>query len=297
MTADGPATIASPRRASAGVLPGALVVTSEADLSRRMGDAKSSIVGRLLTVVLLLSTLAACATQADLQQLRRDQRAVRSQLADTRASVEGVQRDLAALRGKLDEARHASRGGQGMGGRLDSLDARVAALEQGRTGTAPTDTSTVPTDAGAVPAPAPSPAPARTEASDLAREEAQATPEDYRRALAFVRQNEYDRAVQLLREFLRGNPSSTLVPNAHYWIGECYFALGDYSQAILQFNEVRQQYPRSDRVPPSLLKIGLAFLEMGNKREARLAFQKVVSDYPSSPEAAQAREKLRTIGA
>jgi tol-pal system protein YbgF len=272
---------------------------SEDDLSRPVGDAKSSIVVRLLTLVLVVSTLAACATQADLRQLRNEHRAIRSQLADTRASLGSMQRDLAVLRGRLDETRHASRGRQGTDGRLDSLDARVAALEQSRTGAASADTSIAPAEAGAVPALAPPPAPAWPEvgASDLAREEAQTTPEDYRRALALVRQNEYDRAVQLLREFVRANPTSSLVPNAHYWIGECYFALGDYSQAILQFNEVRQQYPRSDRVPPSLLKIGLAFLEMGNKREARLAFEKVVSDYPSSPEAARAREKLRAIGA
>ena len=266
---------------------------SGADLSRRARGAKNTVVLRLLTAALLLSTLtAACATQADLQQLRRDQRTMRGQLADTRASVESMQRDLAAVQGKLDEARHSSRGGQEARSRLDSLDARVTALEQGRT-------STVPTDLAAAPVPAPSPVPGRGEVvgGDLVREEAQATPDEYRRALALVRQNEYDRAVQLFREFLRANPNSPLVPNAHYWIGECYFVLGDYSQAILQFNEVRQQYPKSDRVPPALLKIGLAFLGMGNKREARIAFQKVVNDYPSSPEAAQAREKLRVIGA
>jgi tol-pal system protein YbgF len=268
--------------------------TGEADLSRHAPDAKSSVVLRPLGATLLLLTLtAACATQADLQQLRREDRTIRGQLADTRASVESMQRDVAALRGKLDETRHSSGGGRELGGRLDSLDARVTALEQARTGAVSTEISAVP------PAPAPSPAPGRTEvaASDLAREEAQQTPDEYRRALAFVRQNEYDRAVQLFREFLRTNPNSPLAPNAHYWIGECYFVLGDYSQAILQFNDVRQQYPKSDRVPPALLKIGLAFLEMGNKSEARLAFQKIVNDYPSSPEAVQAREKLRALGA
>ena len=91
--------------------------------------------------------------------------------------------------------------------------------------------------------------------------------------------------------------STPLAGNAHYWIGECYYALGDYSQAILQFNEVRQHYAKSDRAAPALLKIGLSFLEMGNKTEARLAFQKVVNDYPASPEAGQAKEKLRLLGA
>lgn len=272
---------------------------------------------RTLALLLIACSAVGCATQADLQDIRREQRSIRSQLADTRATVEGMERDLAKVRGRVDETRFTSK--REAGSRLDTLEARLAALEQGRPNP-PAEQGGSSTEQGGTSAPAaeqaggggpgsappfrPAPAPASrggagdtVATADLTREESQQTPDQYRRALALVRQNEYDRAVQSFREFLRTNPDSPLAPNAHYWIGECYYALGDYSQAILQLNDVRQQYPKSDRVPPALLKIGLAFLQMGNKSEARLAFQKLVNDYPSSAEAAQAKEKLRSLGA
>ncbi len=145
--------------------------------------------------------------------------------------------------------------------------------------------------------PTATPGPPRPEiaASDLAKEEAKDLPDDYKRGIALVRQGAYDKAIQSLRDFLRTNRDSPLVPNAQYWIGESYYMLADYYQAILNFNQVRQQHPKSDRAPAAVLKIGLAFQQMGNKSEAKLAFQKVLNDYPSSPEAAQAREKLQAL--
>ena len=236
---------------------------------------------------------AGCATQADVQELRREQRSIRTQLADTRANLDSVQRDLAATRGKVQENRHAERTDT----RMQNLEARVAALEEARGG-APVDGG-MSSDSGVAPAPAATPvseAPRVASVPAPDRDDSAETPDQYKAALALVRQREYDRAIQQFREFLRTSGDSPLAGNAHYWIGECYYTLGDYSQAILQYNEVRQHYAKSDRAAPALLKIGLSFLEMGNKSEARLAFQKVVNDYPNSPEAGQAREKLRSLG-
>jgi tol-pal system protein YbgF len=243
--------------------------------------------------------LAGCATQADVQELQREQKRLRTQVADTRASMDSVQRDVAKVRGGVDEVRYSSRATGTVASRLDDLESRVAALEGHKPPTT-TTTETI-TETGGAPAPVPTatPAPAKPEisATDLAREEARDAPDEYKRGLALVRQGSYDKAIQSLREFLRTNRDSALAPNAQYWIGECYFMLGDYYQAILNFNQVRQQHPKSERAPAAVLKIGLAFLQMGNKSEARLAFQKVLNDYPSSPEAAQAREKLQALGA
>jgi tol-pal system protein YbgF len=246
-------------------------------------------------LVLVVATAAGCATQADITEIRRDQRAIRGQLADTRATLDSVQRDLAATRGKVQENRHAERSDT----RIQNLEERLAALEEARGG-APRDSgSGAPPETVAAPAPGATPAAETARAGNVPaadRDDSADAPDQYRAAFALVRQKEYDRAIQQFREFLRTNADSPLVGNAHYWIGECYYTLGDYSQAILQYNEVRQHYAKSDRAAPALLKIGLSFLEMGNKSEARLAFQKVVNDYPASPEAGQAREKLRSLG-
>lgn len=247
--------------------------------------------------------IAGCATQADVQELEREQRRLRTQLADTRASFDSMQRDVAKVRGGVDEVRYSSRGAQSLTSRLDDLEARVSALEGHRPApiTSPIDGASTPGAGGMlgtpVPIPTATPVAPRPEiaATDLAKEEAKELPDDYRRGITLVRQGAYDKAIQSLREFLRTNRESPLAPNAQYWIGESYYMLADYYQAILNFNQVRQQHPKSDRAPAAVLKIGLAFQQMGNKSEAKLAFQKVINDYPSSPEATQAREKLQAL--
>lgn len=270
-------------------------------MSRRLAGAKNRDVRSpsrfpCLSIALALVLAAGCATQADIQDIRREHRGIRSQLANTRASLDGLQREVAELRGRVDEVRQSSRGGRKVESGLSDLEARVAALELERRPQLQPGSSGGPLAQSDQPGPT---EPERRElaVTDLAREEARPdAPEEYRRGLALARQGGCDRAIQVFREFLRTHPDSPYTPNAHYWIGDCHYVLGDYSQAILKFNDVRQQYPKSDRAAPALLKIGLAFLEMGNKSEARLAFQKVVNDYPSLPEAAKAREKLQALG-
>jgi tol-pal system protein YbgF len=256
----------------------------------------------VVLVLVLAVVTGGCATQADIQELQREQRRMRTQLADTRASFDSMQRDVAKVRGGVDEVRYSSRGSTSVATRLDDLETRVAALEGHRPApmSTPVDTAAVGTEGGvspAAPVPTATPVPARPEiaASDLSREEARDVPDDYRRGITLVRQGAYDKAIQSLRDFLRTNRESPLAPNAQYWIGESYYMLADYYQAILNFNQVRQQHPKSERAPAAVLKIGLAFQQMGNKSEAKLAFQKVINDYPSSPEAAQAREKLQAL--
>jgi len=254
--------------------------------------------------LILAVVIAGCATQADVQELEREQRRLRTQMADTRASFDSMQRDVAKVRGGVDEVRYSSRGAGTVTTRLDDLEARVAALEGHRPSPAasPIDGTYGTSGEGSggaspVPVPTATPVPPRPEiaATDLSKEEAKELPDDYRRGITLVRQGAYDKAIQSLREFLRTNRESPLAPNAQYWIGESYYMLADYYQAILNFNQVRQQHPKSDRAPAAVLKIGLAFQQMGNKSEAKLAFQKVINDYPSSPEAAQAREKLQAL--
>lgn len=258
-------------------------------------------VTRYAVLPLLLVVFAGCATQADIQELQREQKRLRTQLADTRAGFDTVQRDVAKVRGGVDEVRYSSRGSSSVTTRLDELEARVSVLEGHRPApaTTPIDGAATAGDGSAPPVPVATatPTPARPEiaANDLSKEEARDIPDDYRRGITLVRQGSYDKAIQSLRDFLRTNRESPLAPNAQYWIGESYYMLADYYQAILNFNQVRQQHPKSDRAPAAVLKIGLAFQQMGNKSEAKLAFQKVLNDYPSSPEAAQAREKLQGL--
>src|SRR6185369_11071506 len=103
---------------------------------------------QIVALGITFAGVAGCATQADLSELRREQHVMQRQLADTRATLDGVQRDVAATRGKVQESRYAERAQS----RVENLEARVAALEQGH---APAPPETTVSSEGPPPPPPP----------------------------------------------------------------------------------------------------------------------------------------------
>src|SRR5436853_2927418 len=108
-------------------------------------------VTRYAVLPLLLVAFAGCATQADVQELQREQKRLRTQLADTRAGMDTMQRDVAKVRGGVDEVRYSSRGTASVPQRLDELEARVATLEGHRP--APSTTAIELTEGAGTPVP------------------------------------------------------------------------------------------------------------------------------------------------
>jgi tol-pal system protein YbgF len=91
-------------------------------------------------------------------------------------------------------------------------------------------------------------------------------------------------------------PKSKYSENAHYWLGECYFAEKKYEEAILEFDEVIKKYPKGNKVPDALYRQGIAFLEMKDAVNAKLILKEVVKRFPKSEQANRARKKLKEIG-
>lgn len=111
--------------------------------------------------------------------------------------------------------------------------------------------------------------------------------------LDFTR-GEYDLAIQGFRNYLQKFPNTELSDNAQYWIGECYYSKGEYDGAIEEFKKVEANYPAGNKVPAALYKIGLIYLKLGKKREGETYLRRVISSFPNSPEAKQAKEKLKS---
>jgi TolA-binding protein len=86
-----------------------------------------------------------------------------------------------------------------------------------------------------------------------------------------------------------------LSDNAQYWIGECYYGLGDLDKAVLEYLKVRDLYPDGDKVAAATLKTGYAFLRKGDSATARRYFETVLREFPNSDEATLARDKLDSI--
>lgn len=118
----------------------------------------------------------------------------------------------------------------------------------------------------------------------------------YQAAYRDYQRGNWELAIEGFNDFLDANPRSDLSDNAAYWIGESYYSQEKYREAIEQFDRVVSSYPNSDRVPVALLKKGLAYIELGQRAQGIVQLQYVVHEHPASPEAALAREKLRSLG-
>jgi len=152
--------------------------------------------------------------------------------------------------------------------------------------------------AAAAAAPVPNPMPASS--GEMTVQPSNAPSEDpmqtYQAAMRDYQRGHYDLAVAGFRDFAAKNPNSELSGNAAYWIGESLYSQKKYREAIQQFDSVVTKYPRSDKVAGALLKKGYAYIALNDKSQGIVQLQYVVHEHPTSPEAALARQKLRSLG-
>ena len=244
------------------------------------GCATPSTVGRLGTDLPAtrteLGTTRAelAATRAELAELRRAQEVAARELAR-------VERESAALRAKLGEVSGALAESRA---EVSRLHARLAAVEApaARNLAAPAP-AVKPPDPPAAPGPRVPPPDPPSQTAERA----------YESALAGFRAQEHGQAVLGFLDFIARYPGHPLVPNAHYWIGEAYYAQHDYRQALTEFQQSERLAPKSPKAADALLKIGLCQRQLRDDGRARQTWRRLVQDFPRSEAAVRARALLQ----
>jgi len=117
-------------------------------------------------------------------------------------------------------------------------------------------------------------------------------PPAYLKAFGLYSANNFSGAIKAFEQFILDSPASEYVPNAHYWIGECYYSSSDLPQALTAFNAVLEKWPRHPKAADALLKIGYSHGALKQPEKARSAFDLLLKKYPGSPAAIKARERL-----
>lgn len=113
----------------------------------------------------------------------------------------------------------------------------------------------------------------------------------YQAALQQIMAGQYEQGRANMQQFLQGNPNSNLGANAHYWIGESYYAQKNYADALAAFKQVCVQYPQHHKTADALLKAGMTYQRLGDPQNAELQFKALVTDFPRSQAAQVARSK------
>lgn len=120
-------------------------------------------------------------------------------------------------------------------------------------------------------------------------------PSLYVRAFGLYSSNSFAAAIEAFEQFIKQEPGSEYIPNAHYWIGECYYSSSELPQALVAFQKVIDGWPRHPKASDALLKIGYSHAALKQHDKAKNSFERVVRAYPGSPAAVKARERLNSI--
>jgi tol-pal system protein YbgF len=127
---------------------------------------------------------------------------------------------------------------------------------------------------------------------------AQAPPPDvlYNNGLRDYNGGKNDLATQEFSDYIKFYPNTDLAGNSYYYLGELQFKQGNYQQAVQSYDQVLQNFPSGNKAASAQLKKGFALLELGKQDEGVSELRHLIQRYPHSPEALQARERLRKAG-
>jgi tol-pal system protein YbgF len=105
-----------------------------------------------------------------------------------------------------------------------------------------------------------------------------------------------DLALQEFSDYIKFYPNTDLAGNANFYLGEIQFRQGNYQQAAQSYDAVLQNFPSGNKAASAQLKKGFALIELGKQDDGVSDLRRVIQRYPHSPEALQARDRLRKLG-
>jgi tol-pal system protein YbgF len=105
-----------------------------------------------------------------------------------------------------------------------------------------------------------------------------------------------DLATQEFSDYLKFYPNTDLAGNSYFYLGEIQFRQGNFQQAAQSYDQVLQNFPSGNKAASAQLKKGLALIELGKQDDGVSELRRLIQRYPHSPEALQARDRLRKLG-
>jgi tol-pal system protein YbgF len=99
-----------------------------------------------------------------------------------------------------------------------------------------------------------------------------------------LRAGELERAEAAYKEFLQRYPTSRLVAEATFGLGDVYARRGRHRDAAEQFLKVTTDYPKATQAASSLHRLGQSLERLGAKEQACAAWAEVPRKYPTAPQ-------------
>lgn len=126
----------------------------------------------------------------------------------------------------------------------------------------------------------------------------------WRKAEWAVRHGKWGDVQKLLeRVLLELPPGDPRIPQAHFWLGEAYFARGQQLEAAREFRKASDDTPNHPIAPEALLRVGDAYADLWRRPEldptygqtALATYQELLNRYPDSPAAKRAQLRIAEL--
>jgi tol-pal system protein YbgF len=203
------------------------------------------------------------------------QRKSQSETSDTNQRLEQVSGQIQSLHDTVDELK----------ARLAKITKQLDDMQQGGQNLLPGQPTASLAPGGAAPGGGVNPANA-------------APPPDvlYQNALRDYNSGKYDLSSQEFNDYLKYYSNTDRAAAAQFYVADIEYRQGNFDASVKDYDKVLEQYPGDSKVPAAQLKKGYALLELGQKEAGVRELNSLIARFPRSPEAAQARDRLRRLG-
>jgi tol-pal system protein YbgF len=106
----------------------------------------------------------------------------------------------------------------------------------------------------------------------------------------------YDVASGEFQDVIHYYPMDNMAGTAQFYLGEIAYRQKSYTDAIKAYNAVLEGFPGNTKAPAAQLRKGLSLLQMDKKDAGITELRSLIKRHPQTPEAAQAKSKLSTLG-
>jgi tol-pal system protein YbgF len=118
---------------------------------------------------------------------------------------------------------------------------------------------------------------------------------NYETALETYYSKNYSAALSQFQSLKDRFPNNKLSSNCQYWIGECYFGMGEYQKALEAFKSVLS-YSFSYKKDDATLMMARCYMKLNDRVNAKTYFQQLLNSYPDSEYIEKAKEWLSRLG-
>ena len=107
-----------------------------------------------------------------------------------------------------------------------------------------------------------------------------------------IRHKNYEKAINMLKNFINNNSDNQLAGSAHYWLGKVYISESNYREAVFVLGEGVQKFPKSIKAPDMLFELSNSLFAMKKDIEGCKTLLMIGDSYSKSKVSKLASKKI-----